>query len=108
VAYQVGSTTISVTASDINGDGKPDLISASFDTGTISLLLGDGAGGFNQQAPLPVFVAPLYIATGDFDRDGRIDLAIPRGGAPVIAIINNKTMCIPQSGASPASTASGK
>jgi hypothetical protein len=108
LAYQVGAGTISVTASDINGDGKPDLLSSSFDTGTVSLLLGDGAGGFNQQAPLPVFDAPGLIVTGDFDQDGRIDLAIPRNGASVIAIINNKTMCIPQSGAAPASSASSK
>jgi hypothetical protein len=113
VAYPVGATTLSimassVTVSDINGDGKPDLLSPSFDTGTVSLLLGDGAGGFNQQRPLPVFNAPGLIITGDFDRDGRIDLAIPRNGASVIAVINNKTMCIPQSGVSPASSASSK
>src|SRR5262249_916029 len=89
VAYPVGATTLSVmacsvTVSDINGDGKPDLLSPSFDTGTVSLLLGDGAGGFNQQRPLPVFNAPGLIITGDFDRDGRIDLAIPRSGASVI------------------------
>jgi len=57
---------------------------------------------------LPVFNAPGLIITGDFDQDGRIDLAIPRNGASVIAIINNKTMCIPQSEAAPASSASGK
>jgi hypothetical protein len=108
VAYQVRSVTGPVVTTDINGDGKLDLILTSFDTGTVSLLLGDGDGGFNQQAPLPIFVAPFHIVTGDFDRDGRIDLAIPRSGAPVIAIINNKTMCTPQSGASPASSASGK
>jgi hypothetical protein len=107
VAYEVGSAGPVVTT-DINGDGNLDLISANFDAGTVSLLLGDGDGSFNQQTPLPVFVAPFGIATGDFDRDGRIDLAIPRSGAPIIAIINNRTMCILQSGASPASSASGK
>jgi hypothetical protein len=108
VAYQVSVGTRRVVTTDINGDGKLDLISSSFDSGTISLLLGDSAGGFRQQGPLPVFGAPSLIATGDFDRDGRIDLALPRSGVPVIAIINNKSMCIPQSGVAPASSASGK
>src|SRR5262249_21952397 len=108
VAYQLASGTGPIETIDINGDGKLDLISALFDAGTVSLLLGDGAGGFNQQAPLPVFVAPYYIATGDFDRDGRIDLALPRSGAAVIAIINNKSICIPQSGGTPAASSSGK
>jgi hypothetical protein len=103
--YQVGGGTRSVVSTDINGDGKLDLISSSFDTGTISLLLGDGDGGF-QQMGLPVFDSPSMIATGDFDQDGRIDLAIPRSGVSIIAIINNRSMCIPQSSVAPASAAS--
>jgi len=103
--YQVGGGTRSVVSTDINGDGKLDLISSSFDMGTISLLLGDGDGGF-QQMGLPVFDSPSMIATGDFDQDGRIDLAIPRSGVSIIAIINNRSMCIPQSSVAPASAAS--
>jgi hypothetical protein len=109
VAYQTGGAgTRLVATTDINGDGKLDLISTSFDTGTASILLGDGVGGFRQQAPLPVFDSPRLIAIGDFDRDGRIDFAAPRTGVPVIVIINNKSMCIPQSGVAPASSATGK
>jgi FG-GAP-like repeat len=106
VAYLVGGGTRSVVSTDINGDGKLDLISSSFDKGTISLLLGDGDGGFNQQMSLPVFDSPSLIATGDFDQDGRIDLAIPRSGVSIIAIINNRSMCVPQSSVAPTSAAS--
>jgi hypothetical protein len=95
-----------VAAADLDGDGKLDLISSSFDRGTISLLLGDGDGGFNQQMSLPVFDSPSLIATGDFDQDGRIDLAIPRSGVSLIAIINNRSMCVPQSSVAPSSAAS--
>ena len=105
VSYQVGGGTQSVVSTDINGDGKLDLISSSFDTGTISLLLGDGDGGFNQQMSLPVFDSPSLIVTGDFDQDGRIDLAIPRTGASLIAIINNNSICVPQSSVAPATEA---
>ena len=95
VGYQVGAGTRSVVSTDINSDGKLDLLSSSFDRGTISLLLGDGDGGFNQQMSLPVFDSPSLIATGDFDQDGRIDLALPLIGASLIAIINNRSMCVP-------------
>ena len=67
-----------IVSTDINGDTKPDLISASFDRGTIGILLGKGDGGFNQPVNLPVFDTLLasldVIATGDFDQDGAIDL----------------------------------
>jgi hypothetical protein len=114
VGYQVGGGTRSVVSTDINGDAKPDLISASSSTVTIGILLGKGDGGFNQPVNLPVLGASQavvtadfdVIATGDFDEDGAIDLAIALGGSPLIAIINNRPMCVPQSSVAPASAAS--
>jgi uncharacterized repeat protein (TIGR01451 family) len=103
VRYQVGGGTRSVVSTDINGDAKPDLISASFRTGTIAILLGEGDGGFNQPVNLPVF-SPLQavftaefdvIATGDFDADGAIDLAISQGGSSLITALKNRSICVP-------------
>jgi hypothetical protein len=113
VRYQVGSETQSIVSTDINGDAKPDLISASYRTGSISILLGKGDGGFNQPVNLPVFDAPSLIgtadfdviATGDFDEDGAIDLAISLGGSSLIAALKNRSICVPAGGVVPASAA---
>src|SRR5262249_40436208 len=106
VSYRVGGGTRSVVSTDINGDGKSDLISSSFDTGTIGILLGNGDGGFNQPVNLPVFDTPSMIAAGDFDKDVRIDLAIARGGSSLIAALKNRSICVPAGGVVPASAAS--
>jgi uncharacterized protein (TIGR03437 family) len=105
VRYQVGGLTRSVESKDINGDGKVDLISGSFDTGTISILLNKGDGSFNVLS-VSVFGAPARISAGDFDEDGRIDLAIARSGTPIVGILHNRAMCVPDANVVPVSAAS--
>ncbi len=66
---------------DMNGDGFPDLLLTSVDApqgmSAFSIRLGDGHGTF---APEVVHVVPVEyfdrIATGDFDGDGRLDVAL--------------------------------
>jgi hypothetical protein len=75
-----GSTTVAV--GDFNGDGHPDLAVANFmqsDGGpgkTVSIMLGDGAGGFGAPIAFPVSNSPWTVAVGDFNEDGRPDLAV--------------------------------
>lgn len=65
-----------VLATDIDGDGRVDLATADKGSSTISLLFGDGTGGFTGQASFDVgSFDPTQIASGDFDNDGRIDFA---------------------------------
>ena len=66
---------------DVNNDGKVDIVAAisSFD-GHIAVLLGDGAGGFSQApgSPFPVFSRnSSAVVVGDFNEDGKRDLAVP-------------------------------
>src|ERR1700726_4943274 len=62
----------------LNNDGKIDVVALSYQNPCkcISVLLGNGDGTF--QAPVttepPTFVATA-IGVGDFDRDGKLDLA---------------------------------
>src|SRR5208282_1791509 len=41
--FATGSAPISVTAADVNGDGKPDLIVANYGSNTVSVLLNTTA-----------------------------------------------------------------
>ena len=73
----VGPSPAAVAVGDFNGDGDQDLVSADYDRtdGTASVLLGDGAGGFAPRIVVPTGPNSYDIAVGDFDRDGRQDLA---------------------------------
>jgi len=73
----VGSGSSAVVTGDFNDDGIPDLAVANPYSDSVTILLGDGHGGFKQSAgsPFAAGSGPSSLAIGDFNGDGRIDLA---------------------------------
>jgi uncharacterized protein (TIGR03437 family) len=94
IQYQVGARM--VISKDVNGDGKLDLIAFSNTVGIISVLLGNGDGSFNQPVQWRVIDSPAAIATGDFDEDGSIDMAVVRDSSAILGVLRNRSMCVPE------------
>ena len=63
-------------ARDMDGDGRCDVVAPSYDAGVVTLLRGDGRGGFHASAPVHAGPAPFTVDVGDLDGDGRLDLAV--------------------------------
>lgn len=85
----VGFHTGSMTVGDFNRDGNFDLVVANancgqFDcpTGTLTVLLGNGDGTFQTAVNYPSGDFGAYsVAIGDFNKDGKADLAVSNLGA---------------------------
>jgi len=67
-----------IQVSDLNGDGAPDVIMIDLLPRTIAILLNDGTGHFHasQVVQRGRFSRPDWIAVGDFDHDGKPEMAI--------------------------------
>jgi len=74
----VGSNPGPIVAADFNNDGKLDLAVANMGDGTVTLLLGNGDGTFTPAAGSPYHVGgePYQMVVGDFNGDGKLDLAV--------------------------------
>ncbi len=88
--FGVGSSPISVAVGDFNNDMNQDLAVANFGgffAGTVSVLLGTGTGSFSPAINIPVRTQPSYIAVGNFNGDGNLDLAVANFGSNNLSIL---------------------
>jgi hypothetical protein len=91
------SLTIAVLVADINGDGRPDIVVANDSvSGFVSVLMNTtlpGSSSLSFTAP-QIFAAgtgPISLAAGDFNGDGRPDLAVVNGGDNTVSVLLNTT-----------------
>jgi FG-GAP-like repeat len=61
---------------DLNGDGKLDIATVNNTHDDVSVVWGDGRGGFTRApgSPFPVGPSPYPFALGDVNGDGRFDI----------------------------------
>jgi hypothetical protein len=76
--YTVGNDPYSLNAADFNGDGRPDVATINGTSSDVSVFLRQAGGGFAQEAGSPIAVGsgPSGAAVGDYNGDGRADLAV--------------------------------
>nr|BAL57429.1 hypothetical conserved protein [uncultured Acetothermia bacterium]BAL59811.1 FG-GAP repeat-calx-beta domain-containing protein [Candidatus Acetothermum autotrophicum] len=83
--YQVGNAPQAIALGDFNEDGFLDAASANLSQSqSISILLNDqrgGFGAFTSAKHIAIADAPFDIVSGDFNRDGHLDLVTSHAAA---------------------------
>ncbi len=74
-----------LVVADMNGDGKLDAVVTDTNLSTVSILTGDGAGGFTENSIAAGFV-PHGLVVADFNRDGLPDLAMANSNSLAISV----------------------
>lgn len=67
-----------MVAADLDQDGAIDLASVSSESRSLTVLYGSGDGSFDPARDLAISLGqrPFWLAVGDVDGDGRMDLAV--------------------------------
>ena len=87
--FQTGQNAYSIAKGDLNKDGITDLVTANYDAKTVSVLFGDGYGGFLPSRDYPTEINISSVAVGDFNNDGKSDLIVGEATGGKLAILLN-------------------
>ena len=85
-----GKSPPSAALADVNGDGRPDLVTANRYKDTVSVLLGNGDGTFQPEQTFNVGAYPSSVTAADVNGDGRLDLVVTnKYGNSVSVLLGN-------------------
>jgi hypothetical protein len=93
VQYNTDISADYVAVADFNNDKKSDLLIAAWPVyplyqGSVSVLLGDGHGAFlTPKVTSTVYDTTPFVAIGDFNGDGKLDLAVANQTANTISVL---------------------
>ena len=89
VTFSVENRPQLVAIGDLDGDGfADDLAVVNDNSNSVSILLGDGSGGFSAQTTFSVGTGPVAVAIGDLDGDTFADdLAVANSDSDNVSIL---------------------
>lgn len=86
VVYTAATSPRWVAVDDFNGDGFLDVATSNYGASSVSVLLGTGStapgSAFVPAVSYQVGKNPTGLASGDFNGDGKPDIAVAVGGLP--------------------------
>jgi len=83
--FDFGLSLFHVVIADVNRDAKNDVIATSGDS--IRVMLGDGSGGLQSRASVPVGRGAWRFAVADLNADGRSDVVTSNSESNSVSVL---------------------
>ncbi|MDI6765294.1 MAG: FG-GAP-like repeat-containing protein [Bacteroidota bacterium] len=90
--FALGGSPSSVVVADIDGDGKPDIVSANQTGKSISVLRNmtqSGSVSFDSMVDFTTPGAPYFVTSADLNSDGKLDLAVTNNDRNSVSVFLN-------------------
>jgi hypothetical protein len=83
--------TTSDVLTDVNGDGKLDMVAPNYQSNTLGVLLGNGDGTFKTAVTYASGGSEVIsIAVGDINGDGKPDIVVANGLSSSVSVLLGK------------------
>jgi hypothetical protein len=93
VTYTADNFPQDIAVGDLNGDGYSDLVIPNYNSNDVSVLMGNQNGTFkpavNYSGPTTSIFTPTVVTLGDFNGDGKLDMAISSYVVPLSVALGN-------------------
>ncbi len=87
---------VRVVTADVNNDGVDDYVVGAGPGGTATVKVFDGKTNAQivEFVAYPAFTGGVYVAAGDFDKDGFADVVVSpdQGGAPLVTVFDGQDL----------------
>lgn len=83
--FDFGRSVFQLITTDVNRDGRMDVVAISGDS--LRVLLGDGRGAFEQAASIPVGPGAWRFAAADLNGDGAVDVVTSNSDSNNVGVL---------------------
>jgi hypothetical protein len=90
VALPAGKGSVALTAADLDGDARLDLVVANLNGDDLSLFINQGGRGFQAARSQVTGMGPYSVLAADFTGDGVPDLATADATSHTLSLLRNR------------------
>lgn len=85
--FPTGTNPTNMAIADFNNDTEADLAVTNQISNDVSILLGNGSGGFGTQSLVTAGTGPYSVVAGKFNADSNFDLAVANSSSNNVSIL---------------------